>query len=229
MRVTIPRRFQGIAGMAQGGHAAGVFAAALGGPVVISFRSPCPLETPLDVIADGDRHVLADGDRMIMEAESGQVEVEPPAPVTPDEAAAGREWAERRPIGSNISTCFSCGDSSHSFRVHAGKVPGADVYATPLVHPEWTAPDGVVEDRFLWAPIDCAAGWRVSIGDDGRPAVTGRLAVRVERRVRAGEPLVVVAQADGPWRGRKRSARSAIYTHGGELVAASESLWIALP
>jgi hypothetical protein len=52
--------------------------------------------------------------------------------------------------------------------------------------------------------------------------------VRVHADVRPGDRLVVVADAQPDWDGRKKRARSAIYTEDGSLVAASESLWIAV-
>ncbi|HSJ27770.1 MAG TPA: hypothetical protein VLB67_06120 [Acidimicrobiia bacterium] len=230
MQISVPRRFQGIEGMAQGGHLAGLVAERLPGPVTVSFRAPCPLETTLEVVmADGAARVSHDTTLILEAAPDPSPFGHPPPAVTWEEAEAARRWAESQTPGQVISTCFSCGTGSDSLRVHAGRVTGTDLYASPLVFPEWTAPQGSVSQRFLWAPIDCAAGWRVSVGDDpARPAVTGRLRVQIHQEVVPGEPLVVVAAADPSWQGRKRRARSAIRRTDGSLVASSESLWIAL-
>jgi hypothetical protein len=228
MQLTIASRFQGIEGMAQGGHVAGVVASAIGSDVAVTFRSPCPLDSPLDLVEHEDGYRLLHGSRVILEAEPDVTTPVAPPPVSYAAAEAARRWAESQPMGMQVSTCFSCGDGPDAFLVHAGRVEGSDLYATPLNHPGWAAPDGPVEHRFLWAPIDCAAGWRVALGAGGRPAVTGRLKVRVHTDVAAGSPLVVVADAEPGWSGRKRRARSAIYADDGSLVASSESLWIAV-
>lgn len=224
MQITVPQRFQGIDGIAQGGHIAGLVAGHLGDAVAITFRNPCPLDRPLDLI-DGR---LLDGDTVILEsAPAGDISAAPDF-VAWSDAVAAREWAEHQPGIPRVSHCFSCGSDPASLRVHAGRVDGSGIFATPLTHPRWTAPEGTVEHRFLWAPVDCAAGWRVSLDDRARPAVTGRLQVTVRTEVEPGTRLVVVADAEPEWNGRKRRARSAIYRDDGELVAAAESLWIAL-
>jgi hypothetical protein len=230
MQITVPRRFQGIEGMAQGGHVAGLVAERVPGPVAVSFRAPCPLDTPLEVRVTDHTVRLNHGSTLILEASPDPTPFgPPPPPVTWHEAEAARHWAESQTLGQPIATCFSCGTGPESLRVHAGRVAGTDLHASPLVYPEWTAEEGSVAPRFLWAPVDCAAGWRVSVGDENaRPAVTGRLRVQLHDAVEPGELLVVVAEADPAWQGRKRHARSAIRRADGSLVASSESLWIAI-
>lgn len=228
MQITVENRFQGIEGIAQGGHVAGMVASSIGDDVAIAFRSPCPLETPLTLEGVDGRHQLLWEDTVILETDPDDSTPEPPAFVTWEDAVVAREWAENQTHVQAITTCFSCGSSPDTLRVHAGKVDGTPLYASPLAFPSWTAIDGRVEHRFLWAPIDCAAGWRVSMGEGSKPALTGRLRVTVHDDVSPAERLVVVAAADAEWDGRKRTARSAIYRADGTLVAASESLWIAL-
>ncbi len=58
--------------------------------------------------------------------------------------------------------------------------------------------------------------------------MTGSLAVEIVAAPEPGTDLVVVAEADPEWDGRRRRARSAIHTGDGALVARSESVWIAL-
>ena len=228
MQIVIPRRFEGIEGMAQGGHLAGLVSQTLESEISVRFRRPCPLETPLQLGREGDGHVLKHGDTTILEASAtdDSLPTGPPA-VTVQEAEEGRQWAESQAFAQNIRTCFSCGDSSRSLRVHAGLIDGSGLAASPFCYPEWMARDGVIEPRFVWAPIDCAAGWRVSLGPNSRPAVTGALRVAITDLPRPGEPLIAVASADD-WTGRTRSARSAIYREDGSLVAAADSIWVAI-
>lgn len=228
MQITIPRRFEGFEGIAQGGHLAGLVAQTLQADIAVRFRHPCPLDTPLDLSDNGGGHVLTHGDTTILETSvaDDHLPTAPPA-VTMHDAEEGRRWAEDQAFAQNVRNCFTCGDSSHSLRVHAGLIDGSDLAASPFTYPEWMAPDGIVEPRFVWAPIDCAAGWRVLLGPDSRPSVTGGLRVTIAELPRPGQPLIVVASA-GDWTGRTRSARSAIYREDGSLVAASESLWVAI-
>ncbi|MDX1448266.1 MAG: hypothetical protein R3246_04300 [Acidimicrobiia bacterium] len=227
MQITIEPRFQGIEGMAQGGHLAGLISQMSGRELTVRFRRPCPLGRTLDLIeADGVVRLM-DGDLVVLEGWTADPVADPPPPVSLDAAQDGRRWAESQAFAQRITTCFSCGDSAHSFGVHAGRIEGTDLAATPFSYPEWTAPEGLVESRFLWAPIDCAAGWRVTLGDTGRPAVTGELRVQVHERPRPGETLIAGATAD-EWTGRTRRARSGIYRPDGQLLAASESVWVAV-
>lgn len=214
--------------MAQGGHLAGLVASHVGHEVAVTFRAPCPLDVPLTLVANGAGHTLLHEETVVLEAAADHSTPSPPPFVPWEVAEEARDWAEAQPSIDRVGTCFSCGSGTGSLRVHAGSVAGSSLYASPLRPPEWAAPDGRVAQRFLWAPIDCAAGWRVTLGEGGRLAVTGRLRVQVHDDVSPGDRLVVVADAAPEWTGRKRGARSAIYRDDGTLVASSESLWIAV-
>jgi len=86
--VAIDRRFRGPEGSANGGYAAGLLAALFDGPAEVTLRLPPPLDRPLAVEADGDRLLLLDGADLVAEAALANVELEPPAPVSWDEAVA---------------------------------------------------------------------------------------------------------------------------------------------
>lgn len=226
---TISSRFEGIAGIGQGGHLAGILAEELGSVTRVDFRSPIPLEHPLSTTTDKTGIVVWDGDTRIAEAAPSSVTSTPPPPVTTEQAERARRWAVDRFV-DRVRTCFSCGSRPDSLGVHAGRVDGTDLFATPYTPPAWTSDhEGDVRHRFLWAPLDCAAGWRVALDAHRRLAVTGWLTVEIFERVPAGAPLVVVADADDGWNERKRHARSALYSDDGRLLAASESLWISVP
>ena len=77
--------------------------------------------------------------------------------------------------------------------------------------------------------VDCAPGYPVAFGNpEPRFAFTGWITVDVRSEIEPGQPAIVVATA-APWDGRKRFAKSALWTADGTLVALSESLWIAAP
>lgn len=225
----IPTRFQGLEGIAQGGYLGGRLAGMLGADTTrVGYRFPAPLDRDLQVEALDGRLRLWCEDDVVAEAEPADLEAAPPPPVTREEAEAARLLAEAD-YPEQLGSCFSCGLGSDGLGIHAGPA-GDGRFATPYTPPPWTADDaGLVDLPALWAPLDCAAGWRVSFGGDGRPALTGWLAVEVAAPTRPGEELVVVSDADPGWDGRKRRARSALYDTGGGLRARAESLWISVP
>jgi hypothetical protein len=103
--------------------------------------------------------------------------------------------------------------------VYPGPVAGREgVVASP-----WTPPADV-RPEIVWAALDCPAGWAVD--DFQREGVLlGRMAAHIDRLPVAGHPHVLLG-----WRigedGRKRYAGSALFTVGGDLLAAARSTWI---
>lgn len=231
-RIRIDPRFQGIDGIAQGGYVAAILAGPLAARRRATFRAPTPVDADLTVERAGEEIRLRRDDELLVVSAPWEPAGAPPPPVSLDEAAAARERSEAS--GESLATgCFSCGTGEESFRIHPGPVDGAGVFATPYRPPAWTAgEDGRVLAPFLWAPLDCTAGWRaiapVEPGGERRAAMTGRLGVEIVEPPEAGADLVVVADADVAWEGRRRHARSAIYDTAGRLVARSESVWISL-
>ena len=52
--LTIPPRFNGPAGVGNGGYVCGRIAAYIDGPATVTLRRPPPLDTPMQVERDGD-------------------------------------------------------------------------------------------------------------------------------------------------------------------------------
>lgn len=222
-------RFQGLAGIGQGGYLGGRLAELVARPAVrVGFRCPIPLGVEMQVREDHDRLELWWAERLVAEAGRMTLSSSPPDPATPEQAEVARQAAEAS-YPAELGGCFSCGRGDDALRIHAGPLDDGR-FASPYLPPDWSDDgSGAVALPFLWAPLDCAAGWRTSFGEDGRPALTGWLAAEVVEQVAPDTPLVVVADADPGWDGRKRVARSALYTEHGELVARAESLWISIP
>lgn len=225
-RIVVDGRFCGVAGMGQGGYLAGLVAGRHPQAFQVDFRNPIPLDAEMHVEHTPKGIRLIHDDKPIVEGRPGDSVTRVPGFVALAEAERARERAEANSLPI-VGTCFSCGTRADSLRVHAG--PAEDgLFATPYTPPAWTAPDGVVEPPFVWAPLDCAAGWCLA-WDPPRPrAVTGMLTLEILSDVLPERDYVVVAESDGPWRTRTRRAWSALYTAEGELVARSESLWVAL-
>ncbi|MGH2950803.1 MAG: hypothetical protein ACRDKX_02015, partial [Solirubrobacterales bacterium] len=88
--MSIPSRFNGPLESGNGGYTAGVVAGFVEGAAEVSLRRPVPLETPLDVVRDADGSVrVLDGEEIVVEADTAPaLDIEVPAPVSPDEARA---------------------------------------------------------------------------------------------------------------------------------------------
>lgn len=232
--LTIPARFNGPPGSANGGYTCGRVAQLVGAEEVeVSLRSPPPLERPLDVVRDGGRVELRDGDTLV--AEGGPVELllEVPDAVARDEVAAaeeaGREtWTARHPF----PTCVVCGPAraaGDGLRIFPAALPDRD----GLFGACWTPSeqegdgDGWVRPELVWAALDCPTSAPVANFGEGPPMVLASLAARLGCAVRVGEPHTILSWAlevDG----RKRRAAAALYDSDGILTCVSRALWIEL-
>jgi acyl-coenzyme A thioesterase PaaI-like protein len=225
--VLIPRRFNGPPDTGHGGYSAAMAAQFVDGPAEVTLRLPPPLDAGIAVEHDGAGRVrlVADG-MVVMEASRTVVDDEPPLPVTLEEAAAaveGSPWWDDHPF----PTCFACGpdrEPGDGLRLCPGPL-GDGRWAVPWT-PDRSLADsgGAVREAFVWAALDCPSAGPV---EADTPAVLARMAVRIDAPVRAGERHVIVSAR--VWaEGRKSRTVVALYTAGGELLAAGRALWIAL-
>jgi hypothetical protein len=213
--LVIARRFRGPDDSGNGGYTCGVVAGAVGGgDVEVTLRRPPPLEKRLAVDAVG--RVWA-GDVLVAETRAAAVDLEPPAPVSWDEAVA----AQAPDLGSPFPHCFVCGharEPGDGLRVFAGPVRDG------LVAAPWV-PDARTEGaEFVWAALDCPGAYATGVPGRGT-VVLGRLAARVERVPQAGERCVAVGWPLGS-DGRKHGAGTALFTDAGELLGIGRALWI---
>jgi hypothetical protein len=226
--VSIPKRFNGPLESGQGGYCSGVLAGLLGGTAEVSLRRPVPLETPLQAVGESDGSIrLLDGEALIAEAHAvSGVDVEVPAPVSPEEArlAATRY---RGPSVGLFSQCFVCGRvRGDGLGVFAGPVGGRRAVASPWTPPPWTADStGHVRPELVWAVLDCPTAFALGMHGELTMVMLARFAVRIEAPVRAGEEHVAMAwpiEADG----RKHHAGSALLSPGGEILAVARALMV---
>jgi hypothetical protein len=215
----VPGRYNGPADSGNGGYTCGLVAEILGGVAEVTLRLPPPLDRELEVVRNDGHLEIRDGEALVAEAEPAALDLDVPAPVSVEEAAA----ASARYAGfvhHAYDTCFVCGPRREDgLRVYAGPVedrPG-------LVASPWTPPEDVGSE-LVWAALDCPSGWAVD--DFQREGVLlGRMAAEIDRLPEPGEPHVVVG-----WRigedGRKRYAGSALLTGDGEVLARARSTWI---
>ena len=215
----IPPRFNGPPGSANGGYACGLVSEALGGGFEVMLRRPPPLGVELDLVG----HELKQGDVVIAEARRMTASVlDAPEAVSVE---AAQEASKRYPGFRHHAypTCFTCGpERDDGLGIFPGPVEGREgVVASP-----WT-PREALRPEIVWAAIDCPSGWAVD--DFQREGVLlGQMGAAIAALPTVGEPSVVIG-----WRigedGRKRFAGSALFSAGGDLLAAARSTWIVPP
>jgi hypothetical protein len=210
--LTIPARFNGPPGSANGGVTCGLLAQATGLDEV-TLRQPPPLDVELRV-EDGS---LYDDDTLIASAASGSVTVTPPKPVTLADAALATAsyggWHDHP-----FPTCFVCGPQNFDgLRLFAGPVREG-VVAAP-----WIPADQ--DPVMVWAALDCPSAWSHDL--PGRPLVLGRMTCRIEALPKAGDDHVVLGWQVGE-EGRKVFTGSALYTAAGKVLAVAQQTWIVV-
>ncbi len=211
----IDARFNGPSDSGNGGVTAGLLAAHLDAPIIeVTLRKPPPLDTDLTVTDGG----LYAGDLLIAQAVPGSVEVEAPAPTTPDrigESALG-------PHPHPFPTCFVCG---------TGRTDGLALLphrvSEGLVAVPWMPQpvEGLTSEALTWAALDCPGGWSAEL--PGRQMVLGRMSVVLDVPPTYGEPHLVQGWLVGG-EGRKVHTGSALYDDGGRVLAVAQATWITL-
>jgi hypothetical protein len=236
--LTIEPRFNGPPDSGNGGYSCGRLAQSVDADAVeVTLRLPPPIGRPLQVERDDDGSArLLDGEALIAEARLTELAADAPRPVDAAEAALAEEDSPFLEAGMHpFPTCFVCGprrEPGDGLRIFSGPVAQRDVCAarwTP--DPELAANgDRTLAPELVWAALDCPTSVPVANDPDSadfRPIVLARLAVRILKPVRAGEPHTIVSwpiEIDG----RKRHAGAALHSAGGEVLAVARALWIEL-
>lgn len=224
--LAVAARFNGPNGAGQGGYSAGLLAAELDGPTVVSLRSPVPLDRPLQLVREDGTVRAFDGDTLVATAEPAPaLDLAPPAPVSLAEARAATERYVAHRDGP-FSNCFVCGaDRADRLGVCAGPVAGRELVASPWTPPQWTAgPDGVVRPEFVWAVLDCPT-YFAAYGEELVMSFLVRQQAEVRAPIRAGVEHVVISWPLAA-AGRKRSAAAALLDAAGTVLALGEALMV---
>ncbi|TDO68277.1 hypothetical protein EV651_102196 [Kribbella sp. VKM Ac-2571] len=227
--VRIQRRFQGPERSGNGGYVAGLVGTALAadlGPESVpkvTLRMPPPLDKDLELGAGR----LTDGDALVAEAQPVGSEFLADAtidPVRPEEARAA-EAAYRGLRDHPFPGCFVCGPANQNgLRLKPGPIGDGRTACT------WTpaadlATDGLVDEVFLWAALDCPGGWTIDL--EGRPSVLGQLTACIDARPEAGEECVALGRYLGE-DGRKTFTASTLYDADGRVLARAKHTWITV-
>ena len=232
--LTIPARFNGPPGSANGGYTCGRVAQLVGAEEVeVSLRKPPPLERPLDVVRDGERVKLRDGDTLVAEGGPTELNLDVPDAVPRGEVTvaeeAGREvWTADHPFPSCV-VCAPTREAGDGMRIFPAALPDRDGLFGACWTPRESDGDGGgwVRPELVWAALDCPTSAPVANFGEGPPVVLASLAARLGCPVRVGEPHTILS-----WRidvdGRKRRAAAALYDSHGVFICASHALWIQL-
>jgi len=207
--LTIPSRFNGPAGVGNGGYVCGRIAAYVDGPATVTLRRPPPLDTPMEAERDDEGSVRVRHGRTLV-GEAAPAPAGPPeiavtvSPAEADAVAGGARYF-RKPV---FPDCFVCGINRRpgdGLRIFPGPVTGLALWAAPWTpDPSVAGPDGLVRAEVVWAALDCPSG------------------------IAAADPCRVIAW---PQRrdGRKLTAGSALLGPDGEVLALAEAVWLTVP
>ena len=254
--LTIPLVANGPDGSGNGGWSAGLLAEHVrdsGGGIAVNLRLPPPIGRPLRVqrTPDGvvqllDDDAAADAPAVVATAETAHVDVDVPAEVrsvTPQRAEAassGFPFRDAHPF----PRCVACGTDRApdeiALELHCGPVAGVTVldelgepsavYAdawTPTANVADPAVPELVTLEACWSALDCPSAAPFADPAAELPSVLARIAVRIDRLPRVGEPHVLAA-----WRlgvdGRKQRSASALLNASGEVLAVAQALWIVV-
>lgn len=244
MTVTISGRFNGPPESANGGYACGATARLLTdgseteAPVEVTLRRPPPLDRPLRVERRPDGVALYDEDEVVSEARPAELQLDLPAPISPEQAMQAAErfdteaYAERHPF----PRCFTCGPDRREgdgLRIFPALTDGGKQLVAWPWRPGISVADGesgLVDLPVIWASLDCPSGlarFASSQLDSQIDAVLGRMTTIVHRRPAAGELTVASGWAISD-EGRRQLSGSALWSATGEVLAASQTVWIVL-
>jgi hypothetical protein len=242
--ISIPEKFRGPPKSANGGYATGVFGRLLSGfvpgsqAVEVTLRAPVPLDRAL-IVEHGDRALrVREGETLIAEAKLTELELDVPVPVDWERALAARDRSPALKLGTHVwlggerigfhPICFCCGaelTADSGLRVFAAPVPGAEqVAAAWICEPVFAAASGELPPEIVCTALDCP-GQFAWLAQGTRTGLLGRLTVKIERPVRAGDRCVVIGWTLGN-EGKKFYAGTALFDREGALCAYAKAVWI---
>jgi hypothetical protein len=212
---------------ANGGMAAGTFAALVTGPATVRLLRGVPLDHTFDAYETAEGfEVDHRGQAIATVVATDPFVLQPPARPTRAKAEAARQahpWLNRRHA---LSDCVVCGPSRlDGLRVTPGPLAqDQNVLAAPFDPPASFTEGGIVTPRTVWGALDCvsypARAARVS-----RLALLGSFSVHRVREIEAQERLVAVGWTLGSGT-RSHQTASALLDEDGDVVASARAVWV---
>ncbi|MDX2973336.1 hypothetical protein PWY87_21840 [Kribbella solani] len=231
--VRVERRFQGPERSGNGGYVAGLVGTALAARLddshvpKVTLRMPPPLQQDLVLAATAEGARLTHGDVLVAEGAPVDSDFLADAtidPVAPEEARAA-EALYRGLHNHPFPTCFVCGPANQGgLRLKPGPI-GAGRTACTWRPAADLGTDGLVDELFLWAALDCPGGWTIDL--DGRPSVLGQLTACIDTRPQVGEECIALGRYLGE-DGRKTYTASTLYDADGRVLARAKHTWITV-
>ena len=141
-----------------GGYVCGLIANHADFDAAVMLRKPPPLAKSLSVVVAKDKVSLMDDNQLIGEAVPEALDLKiPPAPDFDMAYEASKQY-----VGHDhhvFPTCFVCGphrQEGDGLRIFAGPVEDEDLVAAPWIpNDSLTGDDGLVQNEFHWAALDC--------------------------------------------------------------------------
>jgi hypothetical protein len=211
--------------LANGGMAAGAFAALVPGPATVRLRTGVPLDKDLDVYPTVEGFEIDDHGRPIATVVATDPFVQQP-PVRPDRAQAeaarrAHPWLDKRHA---LSDCVVCGPRrADGLHVTPGPLAAdPSVLAAPFDPPARFTEDGRVTPQTVWGALDCVS-YPARLVD--RLALLGELSVHRTREIDADEHLVAVGWTISSGT-RSHQTASALLAEDGSVIASSRAVWV---
>jgi hypothetical protein len=224
-QLLIDAAYVGLPEIAHGGYVAGVLTAALATDSSrVRLRRAVPSARALRLERPGPGAVeLHDGGGLLADGVEADVLLRIPERIAPAEARAA---SQRFPGMAHhpFPGCLCCGpEHARGLRIFPGPVSGRALVAAHWVPPEQLADDrGELPPELICAALDCPQLWALMVHAPATTSdrvVTTMLETRIEQRVAAGEPHVVIAWPIGR-DGRRWLAGAALFGPSAELCAA---------
>lgn len=231
--IRIDHRFLGPPGMGNGGYASGSFARLVEGPAEVTLSRPVPLGRALRVLDRDPEGTLAIGDAQgavaSVRASEPLTGIEPPIRPTIERARACAASSPYLTDAHPFPGCFVCGpDHPDGLGIHPGPLDEDGRICAGLLEPvpSLASAGGALAAELVWAALDCPSFTAARLRA-GRPHLLGRLSAELIAPVPATEPSLVIGWELGS-EGRKLHSAAALLSPGGELLARSRALWIAI-
>ena len=223
-------RFCGPPGSGNGGYTVGMLGKHLGDEVEVTLKRPIPLDTTMQIAAEGTTAALFHQGVEIVSARTAELDLNIPDPITFGQATSARadfDGYKDHPFPN----CFVCGTNrscGEGMCLFTGEIADGVVASSWVPNAELADYRGIASPELVCAALDCPGAWALihRYGIDG-PVVLGRITYRLEQPVHAGGRYVAMGWALGR-EGRKAFCGTAIYDAEGNICAAAKATWIEL-